>query len=146
MPSTTGERIQQKLFPGEQLIWSGRPLPCRLDWSSPFSLLTVVFLLGFMGITGVHSLRRIGDAGWASSALITLVTPLGIGVMLRAIMLQPRGRSATVYGVTDGRVVIVSGWLGRRTKSFALGDMSEANLVLTEHRDRSGTIRFADFR
>jgi hypothetical protein len=86
MPPTIDEKIRKELFPEERLLWSGRPLPRRLDLCK------------------------------------------------------------TRYAVTDGRVFIIHGLFGRSVRTLALGDMVGTNVLLEEHRNRSGTIHFADFK
>jgi hypothetical protein len=86
MQPSIDEKIQKELFPGERLLWSGRPLPRRVDFCT------------------------------------------------------------TRYALTDGRVVIWHGLFGRNVRTLALGDMVGTNVLLEEQRNRSGTIRFADFK
>jgi len=49
-------------------------------------------------------------------------------------------RARTDYGVTDQRVIIIDGLLGRRIKSLALEGL--ADMSLSERPDGSGTITF----
>jgi hypothetical protein len=65
---------------------------------------------------------------------------IGIYFVIGRFLADALRRSRTFYGLTDQRVVIVGGLLGRPVKSLDLATLPA--LQLAERSDRSGTISF----
>jgi hypothetical protein len=65
---------------------------------------------------------------------------IGIYIIIGRFFADSYQRSRTLYGVTDQRVLIVSGIFSREVKSLSLSNLSA--ISLQERADSSGTILF----
>jgi hypothetical protein len=65
---------------------------------------------------------------------------VGVYLIVGRFFVDAWQRDKTYYGVTNERIIIVSGHLNRKVKTLDLGALSD--LSLTERSDRSGTITF----
>ena len=65
---------------------------------------------------------------------------VGLYLIIGRFFVDAWARSRTCYGVTNERVIILSGILSRQTKSLQLRTLTD--ITLTERGDRSGTITF----
>jgi hypothetical protein len=137
--------IEQELSPGERLIWSGQPrLGMRLRASDvlmiPFSILWCGFAI-FWEVMASTATAKDGGA-------IAIVFPLfgvpfvviGLYFVFGRFIVDARIRARTFYGITNERIIIVSGLFARRTKSLNLPTLSD--ISLTERPDGGGTICF----
>jgi len=137
--TTAQTQIQRELDTGERLLWSGMPkqgLQLRAtDWFVvPFSL----FWGGFAIL-------------WETLVLVSGASPLmalfgvpfvfvGLYLIVGRFFVDARLRARTYYGVTDRRVLIVSGWFSRTIWSAGLADLG--GLEFTEKADGGGTVSF----
>ena len=132
--------IQSQLTSGERLLWTGRPIQGIVFRAAdafmiPFSLLWCGFAIF-----------------WEYSVISTDRAPLffilwgvpfvamGLYYVFGRFLVDARQRENTSYGVTDQRVIIVSGIVNRKTKSLSLGSLSD--LSLTERPNGGGVISF----
>ena len=120
---------------GERLLWSGRPkLGLTLRGADAF---LIPFALFWCTITIVMPLT----AGNGASILFTIPFALfGLYMLVGRFWLDARQRAHTFYGVTDQRVIIMTGILTPSVKSLYLGKLPD--LTVNEKPDGSGTITF----
>jgi hypothetical protein len=65
---------------------------------------------------------------------------IGLYMIFGRFLIDAKQRERTFYGVTDQRIVIISGLMSRKVKSLSLRTLSDVSL--SEKTDRSGTITF----
>lgn len=131
--------LNSQLAAGESLLWSGRPRagiflrPSDL-YAIPASLLAggfaTVWVLGVTYSNAPYYFRF-----FAIPALIYSAYWL-----VGRFFVDAWQRSKTYYGVTNERVIIISGIFSKNVKSLNLRSMTE--MSLSERKDLSGTITF----
>jgi hypothetical protein len=137
--ASTNADLERELAAGETLLWSGRPKQGLLLRASdalfiPFSLLWGGFALFWE--TGVLSSGApLFFAVWGIPFLIVAAY-----ITLGRFFVDAYTHSKTSYGVTNQRVLIIAGLLGRTVKSLPLQNLGE--LALRRRADGSGTITF----
>jgi hypothetical protein len=133
--------IRAELAPTEQLLWVG---PARTglvmrpgDWAR------TVFGLLWCGVVGVMMGMIIAEGGpqtWFAVSLLSVFLALGLTCVAGPPLRDARRRARTFYGVSGGRVIIVSLVRSSRVvRSMHLD--AQAEISLTERADGSGTIR-----
>lgn len=138
MTRSEAERIvSRELEPGEQLLWAATPKQGVLLRASdalfiPLSLLWSGFAV-FWEVSALTAGAPVFFVVWGVPFVVA-----GLYLIAGRFVVDARQRSATAYGLTNTRAIIVSGLLARSVTSIALRSMSEA--TLTEHRDGSGSI------
>ncbi len=100
----------------------------------PFSILWCGFAI-FWEWTVVKSNGNLLFTAWGIPFVLT-----GLHVVFGRFIVDQKTRSATAYGVTNFRVIIISGIFTRSVKSLPLKTLSE--ITLAERYDRFGTITF----
>src|ERR1039458_3086202 len=117
--------IRQQLGPQEQLLWSGKPRGgIRLRASDalmiPFSLLWGGFAI-FWETMVLHSGQKSTHSGRPVSIFMALwgipFVLVGLYMIVGRFFVDARMRGKTFYGVTNQRVLIVSGLFSPTTKS-----------------------------
>jgi hypothetical protein len=119
--------IQAQLASGEKLPWEGRPMQgivCRClhdSFQSALGRIRVLFgiLCAFDGQNSIV-LRALGNSfrsGW------TLLHR-------RPLFVDAKQRANTFYGVTNQRVIIVSGMLNSKVNSLNLRTLSDLTLAI----------------
>ena len=138
--------LESELGADEQLIWSGQPRRGLCLRASdvvfiPASLLGLVFAVVFSSIV-VGAINKGGGGGvtilFALFALPIVVT--AIYLAFGRFVADAVNRAHTFYGVTNERVIIVSGMLIRKTVSLDLRLLSE--ISVTDNSNGCGTITF----
>lgn len=140
--------LRRVLNSSEHLLWSGRPkaglvLRPADAFLIPFSLLWGGFAI-FWEVAALSAAIRMEPK--EGLAFMPVVFPLfglpfvlvGLYLILGRFFVDAWRRDRTVYGVTNERVIIVSGLFGRKTTSVSLSTLS--NAVLTENKDGTGSI------
>ena len=132
--------IQQELERGERVLWSGMPRQGICFRSSdlflvPFSLLWGGFAFFWFYMAAFGSKASTFATLWGIPFVL-----LGIYLIVGRFFLDSYLRSRTFYGVTNRRMLIVSGIWTRETKSIDLQRLSEVSL--TERPDGSGNLYF----
>ncbi len=138
--------IAPYLDPGERLLWSGQPLGgVRFRAQDailiPFSLVWGGFAVFWetMALTMVR-----GHAPFPISLVFPLFglpfVAVGLYMIFGRFFVDARTRARTFYGVTNERVIILSGLFSRQVKSLQLRTLSDVSL--NERSDGSGTISF----
>jgi hypothetical protein len=131
--------IQQQLGPGERLLWSGQPMRGIRFRSSdalmiPFSLLWCGFAI-FWETSVINSGAPFFFRLWGVPFVL-----VGLYVVFGRFFVDAQSRKRTYYGVTNERVIILTGFFSRQTKSLQLRTLSD--ITLAERADGSGTITF----
>ncbi len=140
MPDEASAIIATHLHPGERLLWAERP-------KQGFAVRAVDFwVVPFMlcWSTGVvYSTVSIIKQEGASPGLLLFILPfilLGVYMLFGRFWIDARVRSRTYYGVTDQRVLIISGILAKQTRSIYLKELLE--MQFTRRSDGTGTLEF----
>lgn len=131
--------ISRELESDERLVWSGVPKQgLRLRPSDaaliPFSLLWGGFAI-FWESTVLSSKAPGFFALWGIPFVL-----VGLYMIVGRFFVDARQRTATAYGITNKRAIIVSGLFSRTVKSLTLRTLTD--VTLTERRDGSGSITF----
>jgi len=141
MDWTTGQQAEQKLkaelSPKERLLWWGRPkqgvvLRATDGFLIPFSLLWggfAVFWEASVFKTNAPFFFRL----WGIPFVL-----VGVYIIFGRFFVEAIQRKKTLYGLTNDRIIILSGLLNRNIKTLNLRTLSD--ISLTERSDKSGTI------
>ncbi len=154
--------IGAQLAPGETAIWTGRPRSGLVfrPHDLPVAIFSAIWLMMAIYITGAA--RSMGRGMTPSGFRITsnpftgrpmFIEPLaifdivgflfiavGLYLLVGRFFVDARIRGNTYYGLTDKRVLIVTGFVGNRFISIPLERIGELNV--SRRADGSGTIRF----
>ncbi len=143
MIQTADTVVSAHLDPGERLLWTGQPRSgIRLRGSDifliPFSLVWGGFAIfwEYMALTSISK----------APGPVAIIFPLfglpfvlvGLYLIFGRFFVDARSRARTFYGITNERVIIVSGLFSQQIKSLDFEDLREVSL--TQHSDGSGTI------
>ena len=137
MDGATEQEISRELSPTERLLWAGRPLsglrfrPADVFFI-PFSLLWGGFAI-FWEWSVFNSNAPFFFWLWGIPFVLA-----GVYLIVGRFFVDAWQRDKTYYGVTNERIIIVSGLLNRKVKTLNLRTLSD--LSLSERSDRSGTI------
>lgn len=139
MLNESHDALRRELSSGERLLWSGMPRQgIRLRAGDvlmiPFSLLWGGFAF-FWEYSVLQQNAPVFFSLWGIPFVLA-----GIYIIIGRFFVDSYQRSRTLYGVTDHRVLIVSGVFSRETKSLSLKNLSE--ISLQERADGSGSILF----
>lgn len=139
----TAKRLSQELGheveSNEKLLWSGFPIQgLRLQAQDafliPFSLLWAGFAI-FWEFSVVDSNAPVFFDLWGIPFVL-----VGLWLIFGRFFGDAWSRARTIYGVTSGRVLIITGVWRRTTRSLDLRGLSEINI--SERSDGRGTITF----
>jgi hypothetical protein len=139
LTSPTDQFIRDELAPGERLLWSGQPrqgvvLHLADAFFIPFSL----FWLGFVSL-GAWSALASPESAFALLFILPLLLIGGFFAFGR-FGLDLWMRRRTYYGVTDRRILILSGVWNRNVRALNLRTLIDISLTL--HRGGRGTLTF----
>lgn len=131
--------LTQLLDPGERLLWSGKPrsgirLRAQDAYLIPFSILWCGFAI-FWEFSVIDTGAPFFFKLWG----IPFVC-VGLFFVFGRFFLDAYNRAQTTYGVTNERIIIVSGIFSQQTKSLQLRTLSDVSL--SQRGDGSGTITF----
>lgn len=138
-PTEIAASLTRELGSGERLLWSGQPRQGTVfrasEWfMTPFALLWGGFAF-FWEWQVIQSDAPTFFALWGVPFVL-----VGIYLILGRFMVEARQRERTYYGVTNERVLIVSGLFGRKVKSLSLRNLSDFSL--SESASGEGSISF----
>ena len=143
----TRTELQRYLSPGEKLLWDGKPKQGLVFRRSDF--LMIPFSLMWGGFAVFWEIMALtvsfeGDTnGFEPGALIFSLfgvpfVLIGLYLIFGRFWADARRRKNTTYGITNERIIILSGRFSRKNRSVNLRTLSD--ISLTEKPDRSGTI------
>lgn len=143
--------IQQHLQGDERLLWSGQPAAGirfrKQDiFLVPFSLMWGGFAI-FWEVMAV-SLTFGGEQQNEGLPLFAIIFPLfglpfvivGLYLIFGRFWVDAKKRKNTLYGITDQRIIILSGLFSRSIKSLNLKTLTDVSM--TQKFDGSGDISF----
>ena len=131
--------LRTELGRGERLLWSGMPRQgLRLRQTDVFMVPFSLFWGGF-AFFWEGSVTTKGAPFFFTLWGIPFVL-VGIYIIAGRFFVDSHLRARTFYGVTDQRVIILSGLMNREVKSISLEGLNEMSLA--ERSDRSGSITF----
>ena len=133
------QRIREDLRPDEKLLWSGRPAQGlrlrRTDWVFiPFSVLWAGLVV-YWESSVLHQRAPGLFAFWGIPFVLA-----GIYLLVGRFYVDAVIRTRTCYGLTNQRVIILSGLWTRQVKSLSLRTLPE--ISLREGPGARGTIEF----
>lgn len=133
------DTLRRELGSSERLVWFGQPqqgfmLRASDAFMIPFSLMWGGFAI-FWEASVLHSNAPAFFVLWGIPFVL-----VGLYMIFGRFWTDARLRANTFYGVTSERILIVSGFFSRQTKSLNLETL--ADLSLSEKADGSGTITF----
>jgi Bacterial PH domain len=139
MQSAIERELRPELNTGEKLLWSGQPggglrLRPADAMLIPFSLMWGGFAI-FWELSVFRAHAPFFFRLWGIPFVL-----VGLYLIAGRFFADARQRARTYYGVTNERVLIVSGLFQRQVKSLALRSLPE--VTLNERGDRSGSITF----
>jgi hypothetical protein len=131
--------IQSRLSPNERLLWSGRPRQGFFFRKSdalmiPFSLMWGGFAI-FWNAGVWFSDAPIFFRLWGIPFLV-----VGLYMILGRFFVDVRQRKKTFYGITNERIIIISGLFNQSVKSLSLQTLTD--ITMEEFANGLGTITF----
>ena len=145
MSPSAESQIATHLDPGERLLWSGQPrggvrLRGQDVFLIPFSLLWGGFAI-FWEVMATWSVSKSHQPVAYFFPLFGLpFVAIGLYIIFGRFYVDALQRERTFYGVTNDRIIILSGLFSRQSKSLQLRTLTDVSL--TERSDGSGTITF----
>jgi hypothetical protein len=127
--------LTSQLSPGELLLWSGQP---KQGLVFHLSDIYSVFVLVFIAVW----LTMVIKTGAPVFFLFFAVPGVLFAVYINTAryFVNSKQRAKTYYGVTNERVIIVSGLRSREVKSLPLKFITD--ITIDERSDGTGTIKF----
>ena len=131
--------LRQHLGQGESLTWTGRPrqgLTFRRSdlFLIPFSLLWCSFAI-FWESAAIGTSAPLFFKLWGIPFVL-----IGLYLVAGRFFFDAKKRARTAYGITQDRIIILSGFFQKSLKSVNIKSVSE--ISYKEDKDRSGTILF----
>ncbi len=142
MKDTAAHIIRRELDPDEELLWAGQPHQgvqlTGVDWFLiPFSLVWGGFALVWETVV-------LWNGVWPFAIFGLLFVAVGLYMMFGRFFRAAHKRKHTYYGVTNSRVIIVTGKRLDQVQSKRLSTIEQ--LDLKTKRDGSGTIELGESR
>ena len=135
---TIPAEIKTQLSRGEKLLWSGQPRQGLLLRSADVIMIPFSLLWGGFAIFWELGAIRTGDPFFMLWGIPFVA--IGLYMIAGRFLVDARQRAKTFYGVSNERILIVSGMLKQKVDSLNLRTLT--NLSLSEEKDSEGTISF----
>jgi len=132
--------LASHLTAGERLLWSGRPRQGVLLRPSDAFFIPFSLLWGGFVIFWEYSVLSMGKAPLFFALWGIPFVVIGLYFIAGRFLVDARQRVNAVYGVTNQRIVIVTGLFTRKVKSLNLRTLSD--ISLDERRNGMGTVSF----
>ena len=144
----TQEIIERELDHSERYLWSGRPKQGIFLRGSDVIMIPFSLLWGGFAIFWEYMALGVTPQAQNAPAGIAIVFPLfglpfvlvGLYMIFGRFIVDARLRSKTYYGVSDKRVIIVSGLFKQTVKSLDIKSLD--NISLVEKANGAGSIIF----
>ncbi len=141
-------QIRSELSKDETLIWVGQPKQGILFRSSDVFLIPFSLFWGGFAIFWEVGVISIPHAGNKAPIPVGIIFPLfgipfviiGLYLIFGRFIADAKRRTGTYYGLTDQRIIIVSGIFSRKVKSMNLRTLTD--ISLDEKTNGTGTITF----
>jgi hypothetical protein len=131
--------ITRELTPNERLLWAGRPQQGVLFRGADIFLVPLSLLWCGFAIFWESSVISTGAPFFFKLWGIPFVL-VGLYVVIGRFFVDAKQRAKTFYGLTDNRVIIVSGLFQKKIKSLNLQTISDVSL--SEKANKKGTVTF----
>lgn len=133
--------IQAELEPSESLLWAGQPgQGIKLRRSESF-MIPLSFLWGGFAIYWEYFVIKDGAPLFFRLFGIPFVL-VGLYMMFGRFFVEAKQREKTFYGLTNTRVIIVSGLFRKKVRSLNLRTLTDISLF--EASSGSGSITFGN--
>ena len=132
--------IQEQLGPGERLLWSGRPAQGLVFRQADAMMIPFSLMWSGFAFFWEYSVISAGKAPLFFMASGIPFVAIGIYMIGGRFFVDSKQRANTAYGVTNQRVIIVSGILNKQIKSLSLRTISDVSL--SEKASGLGSILF----
>ncbi len=131
--------IRKEASKDEKILWTGTPSQGLIFRASdvfmvPFSLLWCGFAI-FWEASVITGGAPFFFMLWGIPFVL-----VGLYIVFGRFILDAKQRQKTFYGLTDNRIIIISGLFSRKVKSLNLRTISD--ISLSEKSDKKGTIAF----
>lgn len=133
------QSLMRELGRDERLLWSGVPRRGIVFRSSDVIAIPFSLLWGGFAMFWEYSVLTTSAPSFFGIWGVPFVL-MGLYMIVGRFFADAYLRGRTQYGVTNQRVIIVSGMLSREVKSLPLAPM--ADITLNEQSNRAGSIQF----
>ena len=138
-PPADASALNAELGSGERLLWWGQPKQGLVFRASEWFMTPFSLMWGGFAIFWEWQVMKSGAPPFFVLWGIPFVL-IGLHLIFGRFFLEAKQRERTFYGVTNERVLIITGLLGRKVKSLSLRNLSD--LSLSEGADGEGSISF----
>ena len=129
--------ISTELEEDESLLWSAQPRQGIFLRASDKGLIPFSLLWGGFALFWEYEVISTGAPFLFALFGIPFVVA-GLYLMVGRFYYDARLRERTFYGITDRRVIILSGIRSKQSKSFVISEIADMNMI--ENPDGSGVI------
>ncbi len=140
MDNTAQAAVIRELQAGEHLLWSGIPRQGLRFRSGDIFMVPFSLFWGGFAFFWEYNVVNNNKAPFFFMLWGVPFVLIGIYLIVGRFFADNYQRSRTYYGVTDQRVLILSGIWTREVKTISLQNLNE--ISLTERSDSSGDILF----
>lgn len=140
MDDNSANTIHSHLTSGERLLWNGRPIQGIVFRPSDVFMIPFSLMWGGFAFFWEYSVISAGNAPFFFVLWGLPFMAAGLHFIVGRFLIEAKQRANTFYGVTNQRIIIVSGLLSKKIKSLNLRTLSD--LSLDEKANGRGTISF----